>query len=111
MSIYIDTCDEQNISIETLFNLLVHVDADGNPYLNICDSGETPDDLIPAQCGENTHWQTLFRRLISFDADGLPCLRTANIDNSNDFEYVVDYLGNYVLDYQGKYVIVEQGEY
>ena len=106
MSKFIDTCDEQNIGVETLFNLLVHVDSSNNLYLNICDSGIPPDDLIPAQCDNYLGWQSLFRNIISFDENGDPCLRITHTGDESTYHFVVDYLGNYVLDYLGNYIIV-----
>jgi len=106
MSEFIDTCEEQNLTIEQLFRLLIYCNDNGNKYLNVCDSGLNPADLLPVDC-YYLPISSLSKRVIGEDDSGNPCIQFVRSDNEDlNITHVVDYLGNYVVDYLGNYVTI-----
>ena len=106
MSDIIKTCEEQYLSIEQLLRLAIYCNDDGNKYLNTCDSGLTPEDLLQLGCDEQYPIKGLLRKLIGEDDSLNPCVFFCSTDNVSAFHYVVDWQGNLVVDFEGNNVIV-----
>ena len=82
MSLVFNDCDEQYIGYEQLLILLTQVDNDGNPYINIVDSGDDIDNLQQPLCGEYTGLLSLLKRAIVFDDEGNYAINTATIEGA-----------------------------
>lgn len=93
MSIYVDTCDEQYLSIWQLLRLLIQVDADGNLYINTSDSSFNPDNLQQFHCDEQYSFNAILKQLVIEDSEGNAAVQFCSTDNAGicnlrlDFEH------------------------
>ena len=106
MSIFIDSCEDQYLTIEQILRLLVYCNDAGNHYINTCDSGYDPEGLLQVDCNY-LPTKSLLKKALNQDNAGNPCVSFCSTDNEDlNITYVVDYLGNYVVDYLGNDIIV-----
>jgi len=91
MSLVFDSCDEQYIGYEQLLILLTQVDNDGNPYINIANSGLNTGDLQDIHCNQEMSLLALIKKAIVYDNDGNLAVNIANLDNATTCNLRLDF--------------------
>jgi hypothetical protein len=81
MSIVVDTCEEQYLTIEQLLRLVIFCNDSGNQYVNTCDSGLNPEDLLQLDCDEQYPIRSLLKQIFNEDDSSIPCIQFVTTDN------------------------------
>lgn len=91
MSLIVNNCNEQYLSIEQLLRLAIYCNEDGNKYLNTCDSGLNPDDLLQLRCSEQYPIKGTLKNAVGEDDNGNPCVFFLTTDNPSICSNMLDF--------------------